>query len=54
MDLGADLPLTSVGTFFDALMAEVHQCGWIVIRIKDDWKHILPSTNPDSDRENLD
>src|SRR5271163_4275032 len=34
------LPDTHVGTFSDALMTEANKRGWIVISMKDDWKHI--------------
>ena len=39
---GGGLPGTLVGTFSDALMAEANRSGWIVISMKDDWKHIFP------------
>jgi phosphoserine phosphatase len=34
-------PESKVGTFSDALMAEAKQKGWIVISMKNDWKHIF-------------
>jgi len=37
---GGGLPDTHVGTFSDALMTEASKKGWIVISMKDDWKHI--------------
>src|SRR5271154_2909691 len=37
---GGGLPDTHVGTFSDALMTEANKRGWIVISMKDDWKHI--------------
>ncbi|HWO35498.1 MAG TPA: HAD family hydrolase [Candidatus Acidoferrum sp.] len=37
---GGGLPDTHVGTFSDALMTEANKKGWIVISMKDDWKHI--------------
>jgi hypothetical protein len=37
---GGGLPDTHVGTFSDALMTEANKSGWIVISMKDDWKHI--------------
>ncbi len=37
---GGGLPDTHVGTFSDALMAKANKSGWIVISMKDDWKHI--------------
>jgi hypothetical protein len=36
------LPDTHVGTFSDALMAQAHKSGWIVISMKNDWKRIFP------------
>jgi phosphoglycolate phosphatase-like HAD superfamily hydrolase len=36
------LPDTSVGTFSETLMTEANKSGWIVISMKDDWKHIFP------------
>ena len=38
---GGGLPDTKVGTFSDALMAEANKNGWIVISMRDDWKHIF-------------
>jgi phosphoserine phosphatase len=37
---GGGLPDTRVGTFSEALMAKANKNGWIVISMKDDWKHI--------------
>jgi hypothetical protein len=37
---GGGLPDTHVGTFSEALMAKANKSGWIVISMKDDWKHI--------------
>jgi hypothetical protein len=37
---GGGLPDTHVGTFSEALMAKANKCGWIVISMQDDWKHI--------------
>ncbi len=37
---GGGFPDTHVGTFSDALMTEANKSGWIVISMKDDWKHI--------------
>jgi hypothetical protein len=37
---GGGLPDTHVGTFSDALMAKANKSGWIVVSMKDDWKHI--------------
>src|SRR5271154_6688489 len=37
---GGGLPDTHVGAFPDALMAQAKKNGWIVISMKDDWKHI--------------
>jgi phosphoglycolate phosphatase-like HAD superfamily hydrolase len=39
---GGGLPDTHVGTFSEALMAKANKSGWIVISMKDDWKHIFP------------
>jgi phosphoglycolate phosphatase-like HAD superfamily hydrolase len=36
------LPVTKVGTFSDALMAEAKMRGWVVISMKNDWKRIFP------------
>jgi hypothetical protein len=35
-------PKSKVGTFTDALMAEVKKKGWTVISMKNDWKRIFP------------
>jgi len=35
------LPNTSVGTFSAALLTEATKNAWIVISMKDDWKHIF-------------
>ena len=35
------LPDSSVGTFSDALMDEAKKNGWVVIRMKNDWKRIF-------------
>jgi phosphoglycolate phosphatase-like HAD superfamily hydrolase len=35
------MPDTKVGTFSDSLMAEAKKNGWVVISMKDDWKHIF-------------
>ena len=37
----AGLPDTRVGTFTRALCDEAKRQGWVVIRMKDDWKRIL-------------
>ena len=34
-------PESKVGAFPDALMAEAKQKGWIIIRMKNDWKRIF-------------
>jgi hypothetical protein len=34
-------PDSKVGTFPDTLMSEAKQRGWVVISMKDDWKHIF-------------
>ena len=36
------LPDTRVGAFSEALLAEAHKRGWIVISMKNDWKRIFP------------
>jgi phosphoglycolate phosphatase-like HAD superfamily hydrolase len=36
------LPDTKVGTFSDSLMAEANKSGWVVVSMKNDWKHIFP------------
>jgi hypothetical protein len=36
------LPDTHVGTFSEALMVKANKSGWIVISMKDDWKHVYP------------
>jgi hypothetical protein len=35
------LPDTKVGTFTPALYNEAQKDGWIVISMKNDWKHIF-------------
>src|SRR5277367_3019659 len=35
------MPDTKVGTFSDSLMAEAKKNGWVVISMKNDWKHIF-------------
>jgi hypothetical protein len=34
-------PESKIGTFSDALMAEASRRGWVVISMKNDWKHIF-------------
>jgi hypothetical protein len=34
-------PESKVGTFTDALMDEAKSKGWIVVSMKNDWKHIF-------------
>jgi len=34
-------PESKIGTFSDALMAEANKRGWVVISMKNDWKHIF-------------
>ena len=36
------LPDTEVGTFPQGLMDEAKRRGWVVIRMKSDWKTVLP------------
>jgi hypothetical protein len=38
----AGLPSTHVGAFSEALMTKANKNGWIVISMKDDWKHVYP------------
>ena len=38
------LPDSHVGTFTQSLYDEARQRGWIVISMKDDWKHVFPSS----------
>jgi hypothetical protein len=35
------LPDTKVGTFPDSLMAEAKKRGWVILSMKNDWKHIF-------------
>ena len=35
---------SKIGTFSDALMAEAHKKGWIIISMKNDWKTVFPPT----------
>jgi len=39
-----ELPDSHVGTFTQSLYDEARQRGWIVISMKDDWKHVFPSS----------
>lgn len=38
------LPESKIGTFSQALLDEAQQKGWVVIRMKDDWKTVFPPT----------
>jgi hypothetical protein len=34
-------PDSKIGMFSDALMAEAKSKGWVVISMKNDWKHVF-------------
>jgi hypothetical protein len=38
----AGLPSTHVAAFSEALMTKANKNGWLVISMKDDWKHVYP------------
>ncbi|HUL42712.1 MAG TPA: HAD family hydrolase [Burkholderiales bacterium] len=40
------LPNTKVGTFTQALYDEAKKQGWIIISMKNDWKHVFPFESP--------
>jgi hypothetical protein len=40
-DPAGGLPDTKFGAFPQSLMDEAQQKGWVVVRIKDDWKRIF-------------
>ena len=39
-----ELPDSHVGTFTQSLYDEARRRGWVVISMKDDWKHVFPSS----------